>query len=52
MFMMAAEKMMTVICSLEQMLEFSKEHGIKCEEAVKKELEPLIEQLRSWIDAK
>ncbi len=50
MYMMAAEKMTTMLMSIEQTLKFMQDSGIKPDEQVKIELEPLIGKLRSWID--
>jgi hypothetical protein len=48
-YMMAAEKMVSMISTVEQTMEFMVEYQIKPDEEVKKALKPLIEQMQQWI---
>lgn len=51
-YMMAAEKMVSMISVMEQTMEFMIEYGIKPDEEVKKELKPLITRIEKWIGCK
>jgi hypothetical protein len=48
-YMMAAEKMINLIFTIEQTMAFMDEYKVKCDEEVKKALEPLIKQMSEWI---
>lgn len=47
-YMMAAEKIVNLIFTLENTMEFLSEYGVKADEEVKKVLTPLIKQLEGW----
>lgn len=47
-YMMACEKMVSLIDMIEQTTEFLDEYKIKPDEAVKKTLLPLLEKLAKW----
>jgi hypothetical protein len=49
-YMMAAEKMVSMISTVEQTMEFMVEYQIRPDEEVKKALKPLIEQMKKWIE--
>jgi hypothetical protein len=51
-YMLATEKMINMIAVLEQNLEFFDEYKIVPDEAVKKILLPLIEQMKKWAETK
>lgn len=47
-YMMAAEKMVNLLFTMENTLEFLQEYKVKPDEEVKKALMPLIKQLSDW----
>lgn len=47
-YMMAAEKMVNLLFTMENTIQFIEEYGIKPDEEVKKALIPLIKQLNDW----
>ena len=47
-YMMAAEKMVNLLYSIESTMEFMKEYDVKPDEEVKKALIPLIKQMNDW----
>jgi len=47
-YMMAAEKMVNLLFTMENTLEFLSEYSVKPDEEVKKALQPLIKQLNDW----
>jgi hypothetical protein len=49
-YMMAAEKMVSMLQTIENTMEFLEEYNIKPDDEVKKALKPVIEQMRKWID--
>jgi molecular chaperone DnaK (HSP70) len=49
-YMMAAEKMVSMISMIDQTMEFMEEYKVKPDEEVKKALKPLIEQMKKWIE--
>jgi hypothetical protein len=49
-YFMASEKVVSMIFTIEQTLEFLLEYSIKPDEEVKKALKPIIDDLRKWID--
>lgn len=49
-YMMAAEKMVSMISTVEQTMEFMLEYHVKPDEEVKKALKPIIEQMSKWIE--
>ncbi len=51
-YMMAAEKMVSMISLIDQTFEFLEEYKVKPDEEVKKALLPLIERMRKWTDDK
>ena len=51
-YMMAAEKMVSMLCLMEQTINFMEEYSIKPDEQVKMALNPMIDQLRKWLDGK
>jgi hypothetical protein len=51
-YMMAAEKMVCLISSIEQTFEFLEEYKVKPDDEVKKALVPLIERMKLWIQTK
>ena len=51
-YMMAAEKMVSMLSLIDQTFEFLEEYKVKPDEEVKKALLPLIERMRKWIDGK
>lgn len=48
-YMMAAEKMVTMISLMEQNLEFFEDYNIIPDEEVKKALLPVLDKMREWI---
>lgn len=48
-YMMAAEKMINLLFTIENTMEFLQEYQVKPDEEVKKALIPLIKQLNDWI---
>jgi len=48
-YMMAAEKMISLLCLMEQTLEFMEEYQIKPDQEVVKALSPLIQKYAKWI---
>lgn len=51
-YMMAAEKMVSMLSLIEQTMEFLEEYQVKPDEEVKKALFPLIERIKKWTDDK
>lgn len=51
-YFMASEKVLNMIFTVEQTLEFLVEYQIKADEEVKKALKPILDDLRNWIDGK
>jgi len=49
-YMMAAEKMTSMLFLIEQTLDFLEEYKIKPDDEVKKELLPLLEKVKKWVD--
>lgn len=49
-YMMAAEKMVSMLSVIEQTMEFIDEYKIKPDDEVKKALLPLIERMRKWVN--
>jgi hypothetical protein len=47
-YMMAAEKMVNLLFTMENTLEFLDEYKVKPDEEVKKALLPMIKQLQEW----
>lgn len=47
-YMMAAEKMVNLLYTIESTMEFMKEYDVKPDEEVKKALMPLIKQMNDW----
>lgn len=47
-YMMAAEKMVSMLSLIDQTMEFMEEYKIKPDEEVKKALNPLIERMKNW----
>lgn len=47
-YMMAAEKMVNLLYTIESTMEFMKEYDVKPDEEVKKALIPLIKQMNDW----
>lgn len=47
-YMMAAEKMLNLLFTMENTLEFLQEYKVKPDEEVKKALMPMIKQLSDW----
>jgi len=47
-YMMAAEKMVNLLFTMENTLEFLEEYKVKPDEEVKKALMPMIKQLSDW----
>lgn len=48
-YMMAAEKMVNMLSTIDQTMEFMEEYKIKADEEVKKALIPLILKMNTWI---
>jgi hypothetical protein len=48
-YYMAAEKVVSLIFHMEQILEFFEEYKIKPDEEVIKAMSPLIDNLRNWL---
>lgn len=48
-YVMAAEKMVSMISVIDQTMEFMVEYGVNPDDEVKKELIPLIERMKKWI---
>lgn len=48
-YMMANEKMVEMLCIMENNFEFFQEYKIKADEEVKKSLHPILEKYRNWI---
>lgn len=48
-YMMAAEKMVNLLFTLEKTLEFLEEYKIQPDEEVKKALIPIIDQMKKWV---
>jgi hypothetical protein len=48
-YMMAAEKVIAMISTIDNTLEFFEEYGIKPDEEVKKALNPIIERMKTWV---
>lgn len=51
-YMMAAEKMISMICLIEQTMEFMEEYKIIPDNEVKKSLNPLIHKMNIWLETK
>lgn len=51
-YFMASEKVMNMIFTVEQTLEFLVEYKIAPDEEVKKALNPILSDLRKWLDEK
>lgn len=51
-YMMAAEKMISMICLIEQTMEFMEEYKIIPDNEVKKYLNPLIHKMNTWLETK
>lgn len=51
-YMMAAEKMINLIFTIENTLIFMQEYEIKPDDEVKKALRPLINNLHAWLEEK
>ena len=51
-YFMASEKVLNMIFTVEQTLEFLVEYSIKPDDEVKKALKPILDDLRKWIDGK
>lgn len=51
-YMMAAEKMISMICLIEQTMEFMEEYKIIPDNEVKKSLNPLIHKMNTWLETK
>lgn len=49
-FMMCAEKTINLIFTIENTLVFFKENDIKADEQVRKALQPVLENLKNWMD--
>ena len=49
-YMIAAEKMSNLIFTAEQTMQFMVEYNVKPDEEVKKALNPIIEQIKKWLD--
>ena len=48
-YMMAAEKMINMLFTMEQTLNFMEEYKVKPDEEVKKSLLPMLEKLTKWV---
>lgn len=48
-YMMAAEKMVNMISTIEQTMEFIEEYQIKPDDEVKKALIPILDKMNKWI---
>jgi len=51
-YMMAAEKMGNLIFTMENTLDFLVEYHVKPDEEVKKALNPLLDKMKRWLEAK
>lgn len=51
-YMMASEKMVSMLSLIDQTFEFLEEYKVNPDEEVKKALLPLIERMRKWTDGK
>ena len=49
-YMMAAEKMINMLFTIEKTMEFMEEYKVKPDEEVKKALIPMIDDMRKWIE--
>ena len=49
-YMIAAEKMSNLLFVIEQTMSFMEEYKVQPDEEVKKELIPMIDQMKRWID--
>lgn len=49
-YMMAAEKMVSMISIIDQTMEFMEEYKVKPDEEVKKALKPLVERMKKWVE--
>ncbi len=50
-YMIAAEKMSNLLFTIENTFEFLEEYKVKPDEAVKRALLPLIEQMKKWANS-
>lgn len=50
-YIIAIEKMLNMIFTIEQTIEFMNEQNVKPDEEVKKALIPIIEQLKKWLES-
>lgn len=48
-YFMASEKVLNMIFTVEQAMEFFTEYNIEADDEVKKALTPILEQLKKWI---
>lgn len=48
-YMIAAEKMINMLFTIEQTMTFMEEYKVDADEEVKKALAPLVAQLQQWI---
>lgn len=51
-YMMAAEKMVTMLQTMSNTMEFMDEYKIKPDEEVKKALLPVLERIKKWAESK
>lgn len=49
-YMMAAEKMTSMLSTIEQTMSFMEEYKVKPDAEVKKALAPMIDQMKRWIN--
>lgn len=50
-YMMAAEKMISMLFTIEQTLVFMSEYSVKPDDEVKKALKPMLEDLKKWMES-
>ena len=48
-YMMAAEKVVNLVCCIENTMDWMQEYKVEPDDEVKKVLKPLIEQMNKWI---
>lgn len=48
-YMMANEKIVSLLCQIDMTMEFMRENKIEADEAVRKAMEPAIKSLQEWV---
>lgn len=49
-YMMANEKLVSMLSTIDQVMQFMAEYAVKPDEEVKKEMQKAIDQMRKWIE--